>query len=289
MTFLLFIYFTLSLCFKYDFEYKSDESISSSSANENEHENHIFILFSTLEEHIDIFQQVQSSLKSLTYFNDFQDINFSVEFAGKAKSDCPNSLTSCLVYFTPGEIDRTCLLGHLEPRRYRSTYEGDLSSYDNVYQFVRDKVGFTWNEIPNLNISTPPKHFILESNSNCDVVDIRDIHSANFITNHWLAQKPLVIKNFFYINTSASHDILSLLKKYESEVVGVKLSPSHEYEGVDLVSNWGMHSSQRVPDEVMSQLQSPNLVVVRPAHVEMRLKDILDLIAVEENKGNKKW
>jgi hypothetical protein len=73
--------------------------------------------------------------------------------------------------------------------------------------------------------------------------------------------------------------MLALLAPFLNHTVGVKLSPSVEFEGVDRAQHWRMARTQRVPAAVLRQMQSPHLVVVRAAHRQMQLREVLDLCA----------
>ena len=92
----------------------------------------------------------------------------------------------------------------------------------------------------------------------------------------WLQQKPVVIENVPVINHNAILNALSNLKGHR---MGVKLSPTRDFEGIDKLQNWAMSSSQYVPREVLDQMQSPDLVVVRAAHKELNISDIFAIFA----------
>ncbi|CAE7581388.1 unnamed protein product [Symbiodinium microadriaticum] len=59
-------------------------------------------------------------------------------------------------------------------------------------------------------------------------------------------------------------------------------------EGIDDLINWEMAKSQHVPMAVLNQMESPHMVVVRAAHEEMSLGDVLDIIQWQHgrNKGS---
>ena len=53
-------------------------------------------------------------------------------------------------------------------------------------------------------------------------------------------------------------------------------------EGIDDLLNWEMAKSQYVPRNVLNQMESPHLVVVRAAHEEMSLGDVMDIIRCQD-------
>jgi jumonji domain-containing protein 7 len=89
-----------------------------------------------------------------------------------------------------------------------------------------------------------------------------------------LRQEPVIIEGVPVIHPSALAETLRPLHEHR---VSVKLSPDREFEGIDSLVNWGMAGSQYVPREILDQMQSPDLVVVRAAHTDMRLKDLFKL------------
>ena len=135
--------------------------------------------------------------------------------------------------------------------------------------------------------------FDISNDQSCDTVNANDLSFEDFNNNYWLRQKPLVIKNFlelpvnvkelFFSSTSAQFDY------YENEVVdesdlsvSVKLNPIIDYEGIDSVMNWEMVSTQYVPPQVLNQLISPDLVIVRAVHKDMTLHDALLLMSANQ-------
>jgi jumonji domain-containing protein 7 len=97
-----------------------------------------------------------------------------------------------------------------------------------------------------------------------------------FLKDIWLRQRPYVITDYF----TGIANISAVLERHYEKRVGVKLSDSSDFEGVEPLSSWGdaQQSSSRIPDVVLEQLVAPEKVVVRAAHEEMSLKEALSLM-----------
>ncbi|XP_033752806.1 jmjC domain-containing protein E-like [Pecten maximus] len=67
-------------------------------------------------------------------------------------------------------------------------------------------------------------------------------------------------------------------KEYGNHDVYIKLTPGGEYEGVEQADLWENFNSFSIPDEVQVQLPHPELVVVRPASLNLKFSEFLDMI-----------
>lgn len=66
--------------------------------------------------------------------------------------------------------------------------------------------------------------------------------------------------------------------KFGKNKVHVKLTPGGDFEGVERADLWDTYGTFAIPEAVRRKLQFPELVVVRPAGVNMNFSDFLDLI-----------
>ena len=69
-----------------------------------------------------------------------------------------------------------------------------------------------------------------------------------------------------------------LREHFGTEDVHIKLTPGGDFEGVEPVDMWENYESLKIPAEVREALKYPDLVVVRPAGVNMKFSEFLDLI-----------
>eukprot|EP01041_Mallomonas_annulata_P007663 gene7664-15684_t len=219
-------------------------------------------------------------------------------------SKCNNCSTS-IVHLSPVPHDRSCLLPPpMPPVRIQTTYNGPIGLME-IMTFINSKTNSF--RTPGGDIS-PLGRWIYKTASSltnasseavCARIHHSELTSDVFLSSFWFRQRPLIIEGFPLPTTSTGtttsldkdKDVLEVLQSYLDEEVGVKWSPSEEFEGVDLLHNWegrgegegngqgmGMGHVQFVPEAVLRQLQSPDRVVVRAAHAEMRLGALLDLL-----------
>ena len=108
---------------------------------------------------------------------------------------------------------------------------------------------------------------------------------GTFVHDYLLRQRPVIITGFptAFGATNGNGDgngtlLELLLSRHGDDTVGVKLSPSADFEGVDRLDAWGMAATQAVPPDVLRRMEAPHLVVVRPHHEDMKVGHVLDLI-----------
>ena len=218
-----------------------------------------------------------------------------MHFSYESCENCKLQLT----HFAPIEFDLSCLLSNPSRQNRVQTVYNPSTHFNNIGNsfidinspLVESLVDFinqqsnsfrfsngSHNEVGKLLSETE----LFQTNSlesdTCRHIDYNELMTNPnvFIEEYWLPQRPVVIENY-PVNISISS--ISHLLPFLNSRVGCKLSPSNDYEGIDNLLNWGMSSMQYVPRKVLDQMQSPDLVVVRAAHVEMDLEDALDLIS----------
>lgn len=231
-------------------------------------------------------------------YTEIQNIYNEIEDNVKFEFIITVSQFSDIVHLEPIEKDLSCLLLPPSKRdRKEKIYIGDIkldllvnwiNSEINSYRLINGELSSLGFHVNNLEknqfkLSSDDNNDI--SNSKCDRINLNELNSNTslFYYEYWLKQKPLIIEN---INLVSSEDILDVLSKYLSTTVGVKLSPSVEYEGVEPLTQWKMSKDQYIPLEVLEQLESPEMVVVRAAHKEMTLGEVLQIISISSNKNN---
>ncbi|XP_038051925.1 bifunctional peptidase and arginyl-hydroxylase JMJD5-like [Patiria miniata] len=83
-----------------------------------------------------------------------------------------------------------------------------------------------------------------------------------------------------------------LRDQYGDKDVHVKLAPDGLFEGVEASSNWEEYGTFTIPSAVLDILPFPDLVVVRPATINLKFAEFLDMISntskVEKESGNGK-
>lgn len=72
-----------------------------------------------------------------------------------------------------------------------------------------------------------------------------------------------------------------------SSLIHVKVAPNGDFEGIDDLYNWASWQDQDIPPVVLSRLESPDKVVVRPATLDITFGEFMKQI--HEPKGNASW
>ena len=238
------------------------------------HSLHIFELFSSDI----ILHQLIFHLKEVVFVHE-RDICFISH--NHSDSNSPQ-----LIYWSPLPHDRSCLVAPpVPPEREQALYQGGfnvdtLTSFINQNSFKFRQTDGTLSVTGKLIAFTLPKLHRVSSEAICDRIDISELKESTFLRNYLTLQRPLVIEKFIDFKNIS---ILHLLSDHLKQKVGVKLSPSSEFEGIDDLIEWGTENSRRIPALIEAQLQSPDKVVVRAAHEEMTLEDFLLLLTRSMN------
>ena len=74
-----------------------------------------------------------------------------------------------------------------------------------------------------------------------------------------------------------------LATKFGSKMVRVAFAPYGEYEGCEKAENFDDFKEFKFPDAVKSQLQFPDLVVVRPAFREIPFSTLMEILQSSNN------
>lgn len=247
--------------------------------------------------HIIHFDLVEGSQENSKLYSGIQDIfrtSTSIHFTHTYCREFNKSCRFGVTHFSPIVHDLSCLVPPPSPPdREQEVYSGsrDLESILNFINLKTEKflsvsgdhtnVGKNVDYITDNLFKVHGRSRIAEK---CARIDFYDLNASHFAREYWFKQRPLVIENFpTRVTPQSLHSdrssIMNILQSFYHAKVGVKLSPSREFEGIDSLLHWGMSSSQFVPPTVLNQMQSPDLVVVRAAHEEMKLKDVLDIIS----------
>ncbi|KAI8512742.1 hypothetical protein Bbelb_093810 [Branchiostoma belcheri] len=102
---------------------------------------------------------------------------------------------------------------------------------------------------------------------------------AEFFHNYVKRSRPVIITGAmeqWNVFEKWSNDFLR--ERFGKEEVHIKLTPGGEYEGVEEASLWEDFGTFQIPHHVRDQLLFPDLVVVRPATLNLKFGKFLDLI-----------
>lgn len=219
-----------------------------------------------------------------------------------------------VVHWAPVSHDRTCLVPPPSPPERPTPpaiFVGDLSDTTVLLRWVNEQANLFRGPDGSLteaglllshasaNLYEVPAaphagagNAAVASVTLCDRVPFSELTEARFFEQYLLRQRPVVVTGFparaleqdgeeeeEEEEEGTSSPVLKALRPFLSLRVGTKLSPSVAFEGVEPLHLWGMADEQRVPPDVLAQLQSPDLVVVRAAHRDLPLEQVLELIA----------
>lgn len=119
----------------------------------------------------------------------------------------------------------------------------------------------------------PPAKIIPE----CERVTISSWNQ--FFTDYLQISKPVIITGGLESWTAKSKWTNEFLRlKYGDERVHVKMSPTSDYEGIEPAEWWDNHQDFYIPHTVKVKLQFPDLVVPRPAPVNMNFSEFISLM-----------
>lgn len=100
-----------------------------------------------------------------------------------------------------------------------------------------------------------------------------------FFHNFLKISKPVIIEGGVKMWPAMSKWTNKFLREeYGIHDVHIKLTPGGEFEGVESSQFWDNFRSFKIPDKVREQLEFPDLVVVRPATLNMKFSELVDLI-----------
>lgn len=121
----------------------------------------------------------------------------------------------------------------------------------------------------------------------CDRIN-STIDRETFFNSFLKLSKPVVLENATILWPAFKKWTNEYLrKKYGSKKVHVKLTPGGDFEGVEKAELWENYHTFKIPEYVKKQLEYPDLVVVRPAGIDMTFSEFLDLITWAAEQANR--
>eukprot|EP00118_Oscarella_pearsei_P018058 m.182497 g.182497 ORF g.182497 m.182497 type:complete len:482 (+) comp39295_c0_seq9:3846-5291(+) len=188
--------------------------------------------------------------------------------------------------------DRTCLLSptQLKPTPKRSPYTGPLT-LSLVVHFINEKCGTFRKPAGGLNLSGLTRRAILNNlyqvnrpSDRCDRIPMPG--KREFFMEYLRRSRPVVIEKAAANWTAMKKWTMDFLRKsFGHERVHVKLAPGGEFEGCEEVKGWEDHGRFHVPDTVYEKLPFPDLVVVRPATLDINFSDFLNMVVGNVKEG----
>ena len=195
---------------------------------------------------------------------------------------------SLIAVYPQLKIDRVCLFAPLKPSSKPVFYTGPLQ-LDMVTQFVNEHCGTHRLPSGQLTAAGLTRQSLLDSIFNggpsqrCDRVEVPS--KAQFFSDYLAQSKPVVIAEGVQHWAAMSKWTQEFLyQEFGNNNVHVKLAPNGEFEGCERASDWDDYKHFQIPDVVKQKLPFPDLVVVRPATLDISFSSLLDMINSSELK-----
>ncbi|ESO97617.1 hypothetical protein LOTGIDRAFT_152707 [Lottia gigantea] len=138
------------------------------------------------------------------------------------------------------------------------------------------------------NCLQEPQNIYHKSNiPQCERVNAEN--TKDFFNKYLKMSKPVIIEGAMKKWKSNKWSMKYFQEKYGDNDVHIKMTSTGEYEGVEPVTLWDNHEKflKKIPREVKAKLPFPDLVVVRPATLNMKFSKFLDLIQSISNSNYK--
>ncbi|XP_065185446.1 uncharacterized protein LOC135816016 [Sycon ciliatum] len=204
-----------------------------------------------------------------------------------------SSEASNLLYFTHREKDLSCL--HPPPKvTPKAEPVTGVFSAEQLVDFINSHCG-TYRTIDGtLNAAGRKREALLgnlydvperdetkQEEEQCEQIEVPT--TERFYQDFLSRSKPVIIKKAVQNWTAVSkwsNDFF--YARFGGRRVHVKLSPDGEFEGCESDSKWEGRAKRRMPAHIRSQMDFPDLVVVRPATADVPFSAFMDHITLRE-------
>lgn len=220
-------------------------------------------------------------LKDPSVYIGFLSTNSTSDIAWKT---APPDTPTHLAFYSKKVVDRTCILSPPKTTFKATPYFGQIVP-ELLVQFLNEKCGTYRTITGGLNGAGLFHSFIMENlyhleemSVECPKIQMPD--QQTFFQQFLFRSKPVVIENGLKHWPAMQKWTADYLREvYGRKRVHIKLTPDGDFEGVESATLWDGYRADWIPEVVRSQLQFPDLVVVRPATVEMSFSQFLDVIS----------
>ena len=185
--------------------------------------------------------------------------------------------------------NRACLLAPFQPKPKPKVYTGPLQ-VPLLVHFINEHCGTFRTATGELNRIGRTRRAILDNlyevkfpSERCKRISM-PVTAGEFFSEYLSRSQPVIIEKAA-ANWTAMHKwtINYLRETFGHRKIHVKVAPHGEFEGCEDVSRWEDHGEFHVPDTVLEQLLYPDLVVVRPATIDILFSDFLDIVVGKVN------
>ena len=122
----------------------------------------------------------------------------------------------------------------------------------------------------------------------CSRIDASNLSSDEFFHSYVKRSRPIIFVNATRNWVAFSKWTTEFFReKFGNNSVHIKLTPLGDFEGVENINMWENYATDIIPDEVKKQLLFPDLVVVRPAGLNVKFSEFLDIINWAAKQDNR--
>ncbi|CAD5126177.1 DgyrCDS14347 [Dimorphilus gyrociliatus] len=168
-------------------------------------------------------------------------------------------------------------------RQVDGTLDAKGKRKESILRDVYKVTGRTIEELYKKYPNSLNAHFVRADQMNnemsqCEIYN-KPPSAKEFFDKFLTKSKPVIFKGLAN-NWKALEDWKNnyIREKLSNQVVHIKLTPKGDFEGVESAKLWEDYESLEIPEKVRKQLEFPDLVVVRPAPANMKMKEFLDII-----------
>lgn len=198
------------------------------------------------------------------------------------------TFNGAIALYTHVPKDRTCLITYNKPVYVADRYPGRLIIGD-VISYVNEKCGTFLTANGHLNAAGLLEKYIVYNvfEPTADLNECERIKmpsKGEFFTDYLIRSKPVIIEDGLKSWPALSKWTNEFLnEEFGDDIVHIKLTPDGEFEGVESITLWENYKNFVIPNEVKTQLQFSDLVVVRPATQELQFSEFLNIISSPTN------
>lgn len=193
----------------------------------------------------------ESILSNLFHVKDISNITMKKLWVKKIESETETTSSE-------SKLPKSCKLADSNEIKQNDDSYNCLPVKDNMY----------------INVGSDHK---VQSIPQCE--KINTLTKDEFFHNYLKLSKPVIIQNAVRNWTALKKWTNEfLLSKFGNEEVHIKIAPKGNFEGVEKAAIWEDFNTFQIPKAVREQLLFPDLVVVRPATMNVNFSDFIAFI-----------
>lgn len=190
-----------------------------------------------------------------------------------------------VIFYDKTVLDRTCMLYPPRTNFKATPYTGQVIP-ELLVQFLNEKCSTHRTVAGGLNAAGLFHSYVMDNlyrlaDMNVECPRLSHIpNQETFFQQFLFRSRPVILENGAANWPAMKKWTMEYLRGlYGEKKIHIKLTGDGEFEGVESGTLWEDYRDDWIPEKVRSQMQYPDLVVVRPASAEMPFSQFLDFIA----------